>query len=170
MRDRREDLIVGRWGARFLGRRFPCAIGVGGMTSAKREGDGATPVGVHRLVDVMHRADRVPRPISRLPVRAIGGADIWSDDPRDPDYNHGLRARAHPFSHERMRRGDGLYDIVVTTDWNWPKAAPGRGSAIFVHCWKRPRKPTAGCIAFRRSDLLWIITRWERRSRLVVYE
>jgi L,D-peptidoglycan transpeptidase YkuD (ErfK/YbiS/YcfS/YnhG family) len=43
----RIDIVVTRWGARFMGRRFPCAIGRGGITQTKREGDGATPAGTH---------------------------------------------------------------------------------------------------------------------------
>ena len=172
MRPRFEDLAVTRWGARFRGRRFPCAIGWGGISGRKREGDGATPAGVLRFVGSAYRADRIarPPPARTVAVRMvpIGPADIWSDDAADPGYNHGGNARFYPFSHERMRRADRMYDVVVMTDWNWPKAEPGRGSAIFAHCWKTPRKPTAGCVAFARSDLIWIIRRWTPRSRLIV--
>lgn len=56
------DLIVTRWGARFLGHGFPCAIGRGGITPDKREGDGATPVGAFALESVLYRADRLPAP------------------------------------------------------------------------------------------------------------
>ncbi len=163
-----SDLVVTRWGARFAGRTFPCSIGRGGIRSAKREGDGATPRGRFRLVAGYYRADRMARPDAVPPLQPSGPADIWSDDPRDPDYNHGVTARGRPFGHERMRRGDGLYDLVLTTDYNWPDAVAGAGSAIFVHCWRAPRRPTAGCVAFRRSDLVWIMRRWSARSRLFV--
>lgn len=161
-------MVVTRWGARFLGRRFPCAIGRGGLTTAKREGDGATPAGVWQVVGGYYRADRMTRPAFPLHLRRIGPADIWSDDPADPAYNHGLRAAGHPFSHERMRRGDGLYDLVLVSDWNWPDAEPGRGSAIFVHQWRRPRYPTAGCIAFSPEHLRWIAARWHPRTRIIL--
>ena len=42
------------------------------------------------------------------------------------------------------------------------------GSAIFVHFWKRPRRPTAGCVAFERADLLWIVRRWRPESRMII--
>ncbi|MEL7465598.1 MAG: L,D-transpeptidase family protein [Pseudomonadota bacterium] len=163
-----DDLIVTRWGARFQGRRFPCAIGRGGVSTAKREGDGATPVGAHQMLRLFYQADRLRPPESILPTETSGPSLIWSDDPLDPAYNRGLRARAHPYSHERMRRGDRLYDIVIETDWNASSPEPGMGSAIFVHCWKSARKPTAGCVAFQRSDLLWILARWRRWSRVLV--
>ena len=46
-------------------------------------------------------------------------------------------------------------------DYNWPYAEPGKGSAIFIHAWRRPRFPTEGCIAFDIHDLLWIFSNWK---------
>ena len=161
------DLVVTRQGARFMGRRFPCAIGRGGILPArrKREGDGATPDGVHRIVGMLYRPDRMTAPADwALP---IGPADLWSDDSADPDYNLMVRA-PHRYSHERLRRADPLYDLVIITDWNWPHAEPGRGSAIFIHAWRRPRYPTAGCVAFDRADLRWIAARLTHQTRLIV--
>jgi L,D-peptidoglycan transpeptidase YkuD (ErfK/YbiS/YcfS/YnhG family) len=164
---RRGDLVVTRHGARFLGRTFPCATGRGGITRDKREGDGSPPAGAHRIVALLYRPDRVAR--RRLPgwAEPIGPRDLWSDDPADPAYNHRVRA-PHAFGHERLRRADPLYDVILVTDWNWPAAEPGRGSAIFVHTWHAPRVPTAGCVAFARGDLLWIARRLEDESRLIV--
>lgn len=161
------DLVVTRWGARFMGRRLPCSIGRGGITDAKREGDGATPRGVHRIAGLLYRPDRVAA--SQLPDWAVpvSPSDLWSDDPRDPDYNLMVRA-PHPFGHERLSRPDPLYDVILLTDWNWPEAVPGRGSAIFIHTWRRPRWPTAGCVAFSRPDLVWIVNRILPGTRLVV--
>lgn len=161
-------MVVTRWGARFMGRRFPVAIGRGGMTAEKREGDGATPVGVWRLLHGGFRADRAARPSTALRLDTIGPRDIWSDDPSDPDYNQWLTGSGHPFSHEALRRADPLYDLVLASNWNYPLATPGRGSAIFVHIWRRPRYPTAGCLAFRRDHLDWIVARWRHGSRIIV--
>lgn len=159
------DIVVTRWGARFMHRRFPCAIGRGGITARKREGDGATPAGAHRLVGMLYRADRLAKPAGwALPV---GPGDLWSDAPDDTDYNHPVRT-PYPHSHERLHRPDRLYDLILLTDWNWPQAQPGHGSAIFVHIWRKPRHPTAGCVAFARRDLLWIAPRIRPQTRLVI--
>ncbi|WP_112320559.1 L,D-transpeptidase family protein [Oceanibium sediminis] len=166
---RRGDLSVTRWGARFRGRTLPCSIGRGGITGRKREGDGATPRGSHALVGLLYRPDRVAR--AALPDWAlpIGAFDRWSDDPRDPAYNQYLPGAAgHPFGHETLRRADPLYDVILLTDWNWPVAQKGRGSAIFVHVWRGPRVPTEGCVAFSKPDLLWIVNRLRIGDRLVV--
>ena len=159
------DLVVNRWGARFMGRRFPCSIGRGGMVADKREGDGGSPIGTHRIVGMLYRPDRMLPPADwAVP---IGPRDLWSDDVRDPDYNLMVRA-PHAFGHEALSRPDPLYDLILITDWNWPYAEPGRGSAIFIHTWRKPRHPTAGCIGFARQDLIWISARLRHQSRLII--
>ena len=163
----RDDIVVTRMGALFRGRRFPCTIGRSGTIAApaKREGDGATPVGEHRIVGMLYRADRLPRRADW--AEPIGPSDLWSDDPRDENYNLQVRA-PHRFSHEHLRRADPMYDLILIIDWNWPDAEPGRGSAIFLHQWRRPGAPTAGCVAFSRRDLHWIARRITPRTRLII--
>ncbi len=161
------DLVLTPRGVRFRGRAFPCAIGKGGRSTAKREGDGATPVGVHRIVGMLYRADRISAPASwAIP---IGPQDLWSDDSQDSRYNQ-LVTAPYKFSHERLRRADPLYDLVLLTDWNWPNAVPGKGSAIFLHQWRRPGYPTEGCVAFRRDHLRWIAERITPGTRLIIPE
>ena len=57
-----HDLVLMPCGLRFLGRQFPCSIGRGGVSGQKREGDGATPVGTHRVVGMLYRPDRLKAP------------------------------------------------------------------------------------------------------------
>jgi len=165
MKMKPTDLVVCPRGVRFAGRMLPCTVGRGGVSARKREGDGATPVGVHRIVGMLYRPDRMARPADwAVPIRP---GDLWSDDPGDEGYNHMARA-PYPFSHEVLRRADPLYDLVILTDWNWPYAVAGRGSAIFIHRWRRPGFPTEGCIGLRPQDLAWIAPRIRFSSRLVV--
>ncbi|MEO0664617.1 MAG: L,D-transpeptidase family protein, partial [Pseudomonadota bacterium] len=86
---KRTDLVLTPKGLRAFGRTLPVAIGRGGLSSRKREGDGATPRGTHRLVGMLYRADRMARPADwALPIRP---GDLWSDDPRDEGYNFMVR-------------------------------------------------------------------------------
>ena len=159
------DLVVTPRGLRFRGKWFACTLGRGGVTDTKREGDGATPRGVHRLVGMLYRPDRMTRPTDwAVPV---GRCDLWSDDVADPDYNMMVRA-PHGFRHEVLARADPMYDLVILTDWNWPYPVKGRGSAIFIHQWRGPGRPTAGCVALRRADLRWIAPRIRHDTRLVI--
>lgn len=166
---RAHDLVVGPWGARFLGRRFPCSIGRGGVVRAdeKTEGDMGTPEGSWSLLWLYWRADRLAFPTTPVPGVPLGPRQGWSEAPQDPQYNRPIR-HPHPYPADRMARGDGLYDICAVTDHNRQPVVPGRGSAIFVHLWRKPRHPTAGCVAFRRPDLEWILARWSVRSRLII--
>ncbi|KCV82415.1 hypothetical protein ATO10_08492 [Actibacterium atlanticum] len=167
-----QDLVVTPTGCRFMGQVFPCTIGRGGITTDKREGDGATPAGTHRIIGAGYRRDRLAHPFGgkRGPflMRAVRLDDIWSDDVADPAYNRALNASSHPYSHERLFRCDRLYDLFLMTDWNWPDAQPGRGSAIFIHRWRRPGYPTEGCVAFAPAHLLWITQNLTAQSRLIV--
>ncbi|UXU76274.1 MULTISPECIES: L,D-transpeptidase family protein [unclassified Paracoccus (in: a-proteobacteria)] len=135
------------------GRVLPCSVGRGGLRADKREGDGATPLGRHRIIGLLYRPDRVARPAPW--ARPILPGDLWCDDSDHAAYNRLARAPLAA-SHEALRRPDPLYDIVLVTDWNWPDARPGAGSAIFLHQWRRPGFPTAGCIAMARADLFWL--------------
>lgn len=158
-------MVLNPGGLRFLGRQFPCSIGRGGVRADKREGDGGTPVGVHRIVGMLYRPDRMARPAPW--AGPIGPRDLWCDDPDHASYNLPVKA-PFPASHERLRRGDPLYDLILLTDWNNPVARPGAGSAIFLHRWRRPGFPTEGCLAFAPLDLLWIARRVLPGTRLVI--
>ena len=122
------DLVLTRRGLRFGGRSIPCTFGKGGIRIDKREGDGATPVGAHRIVDMLYRPDRLTSPNTwATPIRP---GDLWSDASGEPDYNRLVRA-PYPHSHERMRRADPLYDIVLVTDWKLAHSRPWQGIGHF---------------------------------------
>lgn len=160
-------LVLTPRGLRAGPRLLPCAVGRGGISAGKREGDGATPAGRHRIVGMLYRPDRMAPPAPW--ARPIGPGDLWCDDPGWPDYNRLVRGPLAA-GHERLRRADPLYDLVLVTDWNMAPARPGHGSAIFLHQWRRPGYPTAGCIAMARHDLAWLAARLAPGDELVVAE
>ncbi|MFK7763536.1 MAG: L,D-transpeptidase [Roseobacter sp.] len=160
-----DDLVLTPRGLRFQGCIYPCTIGKSGRTSRKKEGDGATPRGTHSIVGMLYRPDRIARPTDW--ARAIGPGDLWSDDPADQEYNMMVRA-PYAHSHETLRRADPLYDLVILTNWNWPYAVKGRGSAIFIHQYRRPGYPTEGCIALSRTNLHDIAPRIMLKTRLII--
>ncbi|MFZ4768461.1 MAG: L,D-transpeptidase family protein, partial [Roseimicrobium sp.] len=112
------DLIVSGAGvARMAGRSFRCAVGRGGVSSAKREGDGATPIGTWPLRQVLYRPDRGMRPVTSLQTAALQPADGWCDAPSDTNYNRMVR---HPYraSAEHLWRRDSIYDLIVVVGYN----------------------------------------------------
>jgi L,D-peptidoglycan transpeptidase YkuD (ErfK/YbiS/YcfS/YnhG family) len=162
------DLVVSRWHARYRGRTFPCSIGRGGIGVKQGEGDGITPIGRWRIAEFGYRADRLREPAAGLTHHKIGPRDKWSDDPRDPAYNHRVTTHNHPFSHESLRRPDPLYDMYAVLDFNWPDSVAGAGSAIFLHLWRKPRHPTEGCVAFAPDILRYILATWQPSARVVI--
>lgn len=138
--------------------KIPCSIGRSGQKFRKREGDGASPSGSWRLVSVYYRADRIKRPRSALPVRPLRAGDGWCDAPGDRNYNRFVR-HPYPASAERLWREDGLYDIIVVLDHNRVSRVQGMGSAVFLHCASPGLKPTAGCVAIPRADLIRLVGR-----------
>ena len=137
---------------RFRGFSVPVALGRGGIRANKREGDGASPRGRFRLVRLWWRADRRPRPHTRLPARAIRPDDAWCEDPSDRRYNRPIKLSASSPG-DRLQRDDALYDLVIELDHNTRPRIAGRGSAIFIHVARPGLSPTAGCVALKASTL-----------------
>lgn len=161
-------LIITPQGGWFRKERFPAAIGKNGIGTKEGEGDNITPEATLILDHILYRADRLARPATCLPTRPIHPGEIWSDDPRDPNYNQPSQPRGPTaFSHEKLRRADPLYDIIGVLRYNWPEPTPGKGSAIFLHIWRSPHTPTAGCIALERRALLYVLAHWQPESRII---
>ena len=146
---------------------LPCAIGRGGATFFKREGDGATPCGTWRATLVLYRRDRTMRPRSGLPTRPLRPDDGWCDDVANRNYNRHVR-HPYPASAERLWRSDGVYDVIVVLDHNTRPRVRGAGSAIFIHLARRHYAPTEGCIALARRDLQLLLLRMGPRTRLAI--
>ena len=151
----------------WSGNIIPCAIGASGMTSDKREGDQATPIGWFALRRVYYRADRVSRPRTSLPVDPLDPLDAWSDDPEDPAYNSLVR-QPYRTSVELMWREDHVYDIVVPLGFNDDPALSGKGSAIFLHIARPDFSPTQGCVAVSVENLLRILADCDETTRLCI--
>lgn len=142
---------------------WPCALGRGGLVARKREGDGGTPLGRLRIREVLYRPDRVKRPRTGLPTRALRANDGWCDAPGDRSYNRPVRL-PYPASAESLWRSDHLYDVVAVLGYNDHPRISGRGSAIFMHVARPSYAPTEGCVALTRKALLELLSRCDRGS------
>lgn len=150
----RVDTGAGRLSFGDIG--MACAIGRGGVCAAadKREGDGCTPLGAWPVRGVLLRPGKGTAEGIRLPWRWVREGDGWSDDPADPAYNRPVHL-PRPYSAENLLRTDDAYDVVVVLGHNDAPPVPGQGSAIFLHL--SEGRPTAGCIAVERADMLRLL-------------
>lgn len=159
--DRTKGILLAGIGA------IPVALGRGGIRADKREGDGATPRGIFRPLRLWWRGDRLPRPRTILPIRPIRPEDAWSEDPADRRYNRPVR-RAEGEPGDRLRRQDGLYDLIVEIDHNTRPRIAGRGSAVFIHVARAGFAPTAGCVGLKTDALKRLLARLGPKTKIVI--
>lgn len=153
----------------FRGNAYRCAIGKGGFTTDKREGDGATPIGTFGLRECWYRADRVQMPKTGLPLRVLAESDGWCDDPESPQYNKHVKL-PYSFSHEELWRQDSRYDLIVPLGYNDDPILPGKGSAIFMHIAAPEYTGTEGCVALNQEDLLQVLAGCDANSVIEITE
>lgn len=141
------------------GQAYRCAIGRGGLSAHKCEGDGTTPLGRFALRELLYRADRLKLPPTQLPSRAIRPTDSWCDIPTHPHYNRLIEVAENDTEHaaEHLWRNDHIYDLIIPIGYNDDPPIAAKGSAVFIHLARPGYPPTAGCIALDRADLLQLL-------------
>jgi len=152
-----ENIIVKSSGVLiWKGKEYRAALGKGGVTQVKKEGDGATPVGCFAIRKIYYRADRVGKPKTNIETVTLEKNDGWSDDVNDSTYNTHVKL-PYSGSHEKLWREDNVYDIIVELGYNDDPPIPGKGSAIFMHVARESYSPTAGCVALKLEDLTEVL-------------
>lgn len=156
-----------------VGKSIPVSLGRTGMAwgiglhpaprmsgPEKREGDGKAPAGIFSISTAFGYADNEsPR---AFPYLKIASGLECVDDPLSSRYNKILDASAHPKdwnSSETMLRPDGLYAAGAVVEHNGDPVSAGMGSCIFLHIWRGPGQPTAGCTAMEEGALRLLLSR-----------
>lgn len=146
---------------------FACALGRGGITANKREGDGGTPLATMRILSGYFRRDHFTGNRTRLAMREIDASLGWCEVPGDRNYNRPVRL-PYAASHEHMLRDDRLYDACLVLDWNIRPRRRGRGSAIFFHLAQPGFTPTQGCVAVTARVMARLLPHLSDRTVLKV--
>ncbi len=125
------------WGTGLVGQNEP------GLR--KKERDGRAPAGVFEIGQVFGYDAHLP-PGADYPYHQVTEADVWSDDPRSPNYNrHIVIDPKNPpdnYTREKMRSSDFAYQWLVEIRHNSDPPVPGAGSAIFFHIRRGLNRPT----------------------------
>ena len=148
--------------------KFKCCIGKKGTTRNKKEGDKKTPKGTYEIENLYFRRDRKQRPITVLKCIEIKKYMGWCDDVNFPKKYNKLFKINNNIKHEKLKRRDNKYDLIIPIKYNFKKPIIGKGSCIFIHLTKNYR-PTAGCVALKEKDFLIMLKLIKRNSKIKIF-
>jgi D-alanyl-D-alanine dipeptidase len=121
----------------------------------KKEGDGNAPAGLFPLIASFGTA--VKPEALESPYTKLDRSTECVDDERSNHYNKIVnRMQVGAFdwkSSEKMLEVGEQYSLGIVVGYNMYPVERGRGSCIFLHIWKAPGEPTAGCTAMERRNL-----------------
>tara|TARA_B110000211_G_scaffold65738_1_gene75771 strand:+ start:4179 stop:4670 length:492 start_codon:yes stop_codon:yes gene_type:complete len=151
----------------FNNYKLRCAIGKRGITVNKKEGDKKTPKGIYSLGAIFYRKDRISNLKSPLKKKEIKKNMGWCDDPSSKFYNKLIK---FPFdgSAEKLWLKKNIYDVIVIINYNLNPTIRYKGSAIFLHIAKKNYTSTEGCITIKKKDMLFLITKISKKTKLVI--
>ena len=148
--------------------KFKCCIGKRGSTSKKKEGDKKTPKGIYKIGNLYYRKDRKKKPSTILKCIEIKKNMGWCNDIRFPKKYNKLFKIEKRIKHERLKRKDYKYNLLIPIKYNFKKPITGLGSCIFIHLTK-DYKPTAGCIALKEKDFLILLKLIKKNSKIKIF-
>ena len=147
--------------------KFKCSIGKKGTTADKNEGDKKTPKGIFGIENLYFRKDRIDLPVTSLKCVKIKDNMGWCDDVKFPKKYNKLIKINKKFKHEKLKRKDHKYDLLIPIKYNFKKPMVGLGSCIFIHLTK-DYNPTAGCIALKKKDFLIMLKLIKKNSKIEI--
>ena len=147
---------------------FKCCIGKNGSVIKKKEGDKKTPKGTYRIENVYYRKDRIKKPQTELKCVEITNKMGWCNDIEFPKKYNKLITLNQKVKHEKLRRHDYKYNLLIPIKYNFNKPIVGRGSCIFIHLTK-DYKPTAGCIGLKEKDFLIMLKIIKKNSKIKIF-
>jgi L,D-peptidoglycan transpeptidase YkuD (ErfK/YbiS/YcfS/YnhG family) len=148
--------------------KFRCCIGKKGSTRNKKEGDKKTPKGTFEIENLYFRKDRKEKPHTLLKCIQIKKDMGWCDDVRFPKKYNKIFKIDKKIKHEKLKRKDYKYDLLIPIKYNFNKPITGKGSCIFIHLTK-DYKPTTGCVALREKDLLIMLKLIKKNSKIKIF-
>ena len=148
--------------------KFNCCIGKKGSTSNKKEGDKKTPKGTFKIENLYFREDRIKKPLTLLKCIKIKKNMGWCDDISFPKKYNKLIKIDKKIRHEKLKRKDNKYNLLIPIKYNFKKPIAGMGSCIFIHLTKN-YKPTAGCIALKEKDFLIMLKLVKKGSKIKIF-
>lgn len=148
--------------------KFKCSVGKNGVSKSKIEGDYKTPRGVFEIENLYYRDDRIKKPLTKLKCIKIKKNMGWCNDINYPKKYNKLFKIKTKVSHEKLKRKDYKYNLLIPIKYNFKNSITGLGSCIFIHLTKN-YKPTAGCIALKENDFLIMLRIIKKNSKIKIF-
>ena len=145
--------------------RVKCAIGKRGIGNKKKEGDLITPKGHYKIKYLLYRKDRIKKPKTSLKCIEIKKNMGWCNDTKYPKKYNKLINKKYKARHEKLKRIDNKYDLLIPIKYNFEKPINGLGSCIFLHLTSN-YNPTAGCIALKKKDFLIMLKLINKKTKI----
>ena len=147
--------------------KLKCALGKSGIGNKKTEGDNITPKGNFRILKIYYRKDRLKKLSSKYKLIEITKNMGWCDDSKSKKYNQLIKLPTK-YGHENLYRRDNIYDLILVLNYNMKPIIKNKGSAIFIHVAKKKYKKTAGCIALKKVDLIYLVEEIKRNTKVII--
>jgi len=146
---------------------FKCCIGKNGSSFIKKEGDKKTPKGIFKIENLYYRKDRLEKPLTSLKCIEIKNNMGWCDDINSPKKYNKLIKTSIQIKHEKIKRKDHKYNLLIPIKYNFERPIVGLGSCIFIHI-TRDYKPTAGCIGLKEKDFLIMLKIINKNTKIKI--
>jgi len=139
---------------------WPARVGLNGLSSHHREGDGTSPMGLYGVSSAVYGIAANPGVHGSYHQLVCG--DWWDEDPSSPQYNtfqHVACNATPPFGggSEQLWKQTVAYQSLAVVQYNTGPVIAGAGSAIFIH--DDTGGATNGCVSLPPSDLN-LLLRW----------
>jgi L,D-peptidoglycan transpeptidase YkuD (ErfK/YbiS/YcfS/YnhG family) len=146
---------------------FKCCIGKNGSSVIKKEGDKKTPKGIFKIENLYYRKDRLEKPLTSLKCIEIKNNMGWCDDINSPKKYNKLIKTNIQIKHEKLKRKDHKYNLLIPIKYNFERPIVGLGSCIFIHLTNN-YKPTAGCIGLKEKDFLIMLKIVNKNTKIKI--
>jgi L,D-peptidoglycan transpeptidase YkuD (ErfK/YbiS/YcfS/YnhG family) len=147
--------------------KFKCALGKSGIGNKKIEGDNITPKGNFKIIKIYYRKDRLKKLSSKFTLTEITKNMGWCDDPKSKKYNQLIKLPTK-YSHEILYIRDNIYDLILVLNYNMKPTIKNKGSAIFIHVAKKNYKKTKGCIALKKTNLIYLVKKIKKNTKVII--
>ena len=147
----------------YVGKRGLCP------DAAHVEGCGQTPMGVYRFNKAFGIA---PDPGCAIPYTQVTDDIWWSGDPREGmRYNEMVDIKEYPElakdDSEHIVEYEYQYQYCLNISFN-EDGTPGRGSAIFLHCFGTLKPYTGGCVSLPENIMKLVMQRVKPECVVVI--